>query len=95
MSLERVREGFLSPITPFELYREGLLGSREDWWPPGAGRFVSELWIYIEVVERFLKGLGRRGDFLSPDTSFRSLGLGLLAGILSVLFLARRSMEGR
>ena len=56
---------------------------------------MSELWVWGEVVERILKGLGRRGGFLSPDVLLRSSGLGLLEGILSVLCFARRIIEGR
>ena len=81
MSLDRGREGLLSPITPFEMPGEALLGSREDWRPPGVGVFVSELWVWGGAVERILKGLERRGDFFSPEESFRSSGISLLAGI--------------
>ena len=74
LSLERVREGFLSPITLFELSGKGLLGSQEDWHPPGVGRLISELWVWGGFVEMIRY-------FLSPDASFRSSGLGLLVGI--------------
>ena len=47
---------------------QGLLGSREDWRPPGVRGSVSELWVWGGVVERILKGLGRREDFLSLES---------------------------
>ena len=69
-----VREVFLIPITLFELYGKGLLGSQEDWHPPGVGRLISELWVWGGFVEMIRY-------FLSPDALFRFSGLGLLVGI--------------
>ena len=42
---------------------------------------MLEFWVWGGVVERILKGLGRRGGFLSPNESFRLSGLDLLADI--------------
>ena len=68
LSSYKGREGFLRPITPFESSEKVLLGSREDWRPPGVRGFVSELRVWGGVVERILKGLGRREDFLSLES---------------------------
>ena len=51
---------------------------------------MPELWVKDDVVGRVLKSLGRREDFLSPNVSFRSSGLGW-SGLCST----GRKVEGR
>ena len=95
MSLERSREGFLGPTAPFDSSGVDLLGSRGDYWPPGVGILFSDLWVRDGVEGRVLIGLGRRGDFLSPDTSFDSSGLDLLMGIWYELCSTGRRVGGK
>ena len=71
------------------------MGIQGDWQPPGAGRFVSELWDGDGDMERVFMGLGRRGDFLGTDVSLDLPGVGLLARVWSELYSTGRKAEER